>query len=98
MTKTAVRKADAADVPALAGALARAFDDDPVMAWLFPETRVLVVGEAAHAPLEDLAWDLGAALCLFPPGPEDRLPDIVAALMGLRFALAAAHAARERET
>jgi hypothetical protein len=52
-------------------------------AWLFPQTRVLVVGDAAHAGLAGLAWDLGAALCLFPPGPEDRLAEIVAALMGL---------------
>jgi hypothetical protein len=52
------------------------------VAWLFPETRVLVLGDTAHAPLEDLAWDLGASLCLFPPGPEDRLPETVAALMG----------------
>ena len=34
-----VRKATPADVPALAGALARAFDDDPVMEWLFPDPR-----------------------------------------------------------
>jgi ribosomal protein S18 acetylase RimI-like enzyme len=37
VTKPAIRKADRADVAALAGALARAFDDDPVMAWLFPD-------------------------------------------------------------
>jgi hypothetical protein len=52
-------------------------------AWLFPEARVLVVGDAAHAALDGIAWDLGAALCLFPPGPEDRLANLVAALMGL---------------
>ena len=34
-----VRKATPADVPALTGALARAFDDDPVMEWLFPDLR-----------------------------------------------------------
>ena len=34
-----VRKATPADVPALTGALARAFDDDPVMEWLFPDPR-----------------------------------------------------------
>jgi ribosomal protein S18 acetylase RimI-like enzyme len=31
-----VRKATPADIPALAGALSRAFHDDPVMEWLFP--------------------------------------------------------------
>jgi ribosomal protein S18 acetylase RimI-like enzyme len=34
-----VRKATPADLPALAGALSRAFDDDPVMEWLFPDPR-----------------------------------------------------------
>jgi ribosomal protein S18 acetylase RimI-like enzyme len=37
VTTPAIRKADRADVSALASALARAFDDDPVMAWLFPD-------------------------------------------------------------
>jgi len=37
VTTPAIRKADRADVAALAAALARAFDDDPVMAWLFPD-------------------------------------------------------------
>ena len=31
------RKAKPADVPALATALARAFDDDPVIGWVFPD-------------------------------------------------------------
>jgi len=31
-----VRKADRTDVAALAGMLARAFDDDPLMTWMFP--------------------------------------------------------------
>jgi len=34
-----VRKASAADVPALGAALGRAFHDDPVFAWMFPSPR-----------------------------------------------------------
>lgn len=34
-----VRKATTADLPAITGALSRAFDDDPVMEWLFPDPR-----------------------------------------------------------
>ena len=34
-----IRPATAADLPAMAAALADAFDDDPVMAWLFPKAR-----------------------------------------------------------
>jgi ribosomal protein S18 acetylase RimI-like enzyme len=34
-----VRKATPGEIPALAGALSRAFDDDPVMEWLFPNSR-----------------------------------------------------------
>jgi GNAT superfamily N-acetyltransferase len=35
--KPSLRKAQTADVDRLAGALGRAFDDDPVMGWLFPD-------------------------------------------------------------
>ena len=34
-----VRHATAADAPALAATLARAFDDDPVMSWFFPHAE-----------------------------------------------------------
>jgi GNAT superfamily N-acetyltransferase len=34
-----VRPIAAGDVPAVAGALARAFDDDPVWQWIFPDER-----------------------------------------------------------
>ena len=34
-----LRKAHPGDVPALATALARAFDDDPVIGWVFPDAR-----------------------------------------------------------
>jgi GNAT superfamily N-acetyltransferase len=34
---TAVRRAVTADLPTIAAALTDAFDDDPVMAWLFPK-------------------------------------------------------------
>jgi DNA-binding NarL/FixJ family response regulator len=49
---------------------------------LRPEAAVVVVGEAVHAPLIGLAWDLGASYVLLPPEPRERLPEIVAGLMG----------------
>ena len=36
-TGSSVRKATLADAPRLAQALASAFQDDPVMAWVFPD-------------------------------------------------------------
>ena len=36
-TGSSVRKATLADAPRLAQALASAFQDDPVMAWIFPD-------------------------------------------------------------
>jgi hypothetical protein len=52
------------------------------VAWLFPQTAAVLVGDAEQAPLAGLAWDLGAAYVLMPPQPRERLPDIVAGLMG----------------
>jgi hypothetical protein len=49
---------------------------------LCPETATVVVGDADHAELAALAWDLGAAYVLFPPQPRDGLPDIVSGLLG----------------
>ena len=49
---------------------------------LHPEASVILVGEAVHAPLIGLAWDLGASYVLLPPEPRERLPEIVAGLMG----------------
>jgi hypothetical protein len=52
------------------------------VAWLRPRTASVVVGEADHAALAGLAWDLGAAFVLLPPLPRELLPDLVAGLMG----------------
>ena len=38
-TGSSVRKATLADAPRLAQALASAFQDDPVMAWIFPDQQ-----------------------------------------------------------
>jgi hypothetical protein len=51
-------------------------------AWLRPQTPCVVVGDADHAALAGLAWDLGAAYVLMPPLPRELLPDLVAGLMG----------------
>jgi hypothetical protein len=53
------------------------------VAWLFPETATVVVSDEANEMLAGLAWDLGASYVLFPPQPRDRLPGLVAELMGI---------------
>jgi hypothetical protein len=42
-----------------------------------------VVGDADHAGLAALYWDLGAAYVLSPPQTRDALPGVVAALLGV---------------
>jgi hypothetical protein len=49
--------------------------------WHCPETATVVVGDAEHAALAGVAWDLGAAYVLVPPWPRDWLPEIVGGLM-----------------
>jgi hypothetical protein len=49
--------------------------------WHCPETATVVVGDAEHAALAGVAWDLGAAYVLFPPWPRDWLPEIVVGLL-----------------
>ncbi len=51
--------------------------------WRYPHVAVVLVGDADHARLAGLAWDLGAAYVHLPPLPRDTLPGIVAGLMGL---------------
>jgi hypothetical protein len=48
---------------------------------LYPDTATVVLGEAIHAPLAGLAWDLGAAYVLILPQPRELLPEIVAGLL-----------------
>jgi DNA-binding NtrC family response regulator len=51
--------------------------------WLCPEAATVVVGDEANEVLAGLAWDLGASYVLAPPESRDRLPALVAELMGL---------------
>src|SRR5689334_3099636 len=39
--------------------------------WQCPEAATVVVGDAEHAGLAAVAWDLGAACVLVPPQPRD---------------------------
>lgn len=48
---------------------------------LFPDTGIVVVGDAVHAPLAGLAWDLGASYVLFLPQPPELLEAVVEGLM-----------------
>ena len=50
--------------------------------WRHPEVAVVLVGEAGHARLVGLAWDLGASWVHLPPQPTEELPAVVAGLMG----------------
>ena len=52
------------------------------VAWLCPEAATVVVSDDADELLAGLAWDLGASYVLFPPQSRDRLPCLVAELMG----------------
>jgi GNAT superfamily N-acetyltransferase len=48
VSRPTARRATAADVPALASALARAFRDDPVHRWLFPDPGSRLERNAAY--------------------------------------------------
>jgi hypothetical protein len=50
------------------------------VSWLFPDTATVVIGDTDNPVLAGLAWDLGAALVLFPPQPRYDLPDVVSRL------------------
>lgn len=72
-----VRKATTADVDALGAALARAFDDDPVMRYLFPPRRFakrlagFMAVEAVSLLRHDCIWttdDVVGAAMWAPPG------------------------------
>ena len=60
------------------------------VAWLAPEAATVVVGDAGHAALAGLAWDLGAGNVHFPPQPRELLVEVVAGLVGRSDAAAAA--------
>ena len=51
-------------------------------AWLYPDAPAVLVADGDRPALAGLAWDLGAACVLFPPQPRERLPEIVAGLLG----------------
>ena len=50
---------------------------------LVPDAATILVGDADHAALAALGWDLGARYVLLPPQPREELPDLVEALMGV---------------
>jgi hypothetical protein len=52
------------------------------VAWLCPAAATVFVGDAEHAALAGVAWDLGARYVLLPPQSRELLPDVVIGLMG----------------
>jgi hypothetical protein len=53
-------------------------------AWLYPDAPTVLVADGDQPELAGLAWDVGAACVLLPPQPRERLPEIVAGLMGVK--------------
>jgi hypothetical protein len=51
------------------------------VAWLFPETATVVIGDSDHAALAGLAWDLGAYYVFVPPPSRERLFEVVLGAM-----------------
>lgn len=88
----AVRRATGADVPAIAGALARAFRDDPVLRWLFPLGSSREARNAAFFALElrhvhlrhNEVWTAGdgAAAALWDPPGTWKVPLTTLARVG----------------
>jgi GNAT superfamily N-acetyltransferase len=76
--KPMIRKATIADLPAMSSALADAFDDDPVMAWLFPRaasrrsklTRWFTIEGRRHLAHDTVWCDVGGRGAAYwdPPG------------------------------
>src|SRR4029077_5241629 len=90
--RIAVRRAGAADAAVVAGSLARAFDDDPVLCWVFPDAasrprrmeRLFALAAAATAEHGEV-WisDDGAAAALWEPPARRRPPLSTVLRMGL---------------
>lgn len=51
------------------------------VAWLHPDTAIVLVADAEQAEWSALAWDLGVRWILNPPHTRERLTEIVASLM-----------------
>jgi DNA-binding response OmpR family regulator len=51
------------------------------VAWLCPDTPVVVVSGAADDELTGLAWDLGADYVVAPPQPREAVLPVVVGLM-----------------
>src|SRR5262245_42317207 len=51
------------------------------VASLFPDVGTGLVGDATHAALAGLAWDLGASYVMMLPQPAEMLPEVVAGLL-----------------
>jgi DNA-binding NarL/FixJ family response regulator len=56
------------------------------VAWLCPETQMVVSADVANAELLGLALHLGARYVLMPPQPRNRLPTVVENLMDAAIA------------
>jgi hypothetical protein len=49
--------------------------------WLYPDTAIVVVGDAEDVSLTGQAWELGGSYVFMPPQSRQQLPQLVTALM-----------------
>jgi hypothetical protein len=90
--KTRICKASVGDAPRVATTLGRAFFDDPVLRWTFPDAGrreaalpASLFAETLHRPDENYVTSDGTGAALWAPPGQARVPEEHAEQFGLRL-------------